>query len=101
VEANEDSKDVSNTNEFQVAVVNEELSEVAMRKDGLMHIAQLTGGTCLSVSDLPKLASLVDASPLTTTVRSERPLWDKGIIAIVLIGLMGMEWILRRKHDLT
>lgn len=101
LEANEDDKEVSNTTEFQMALVNEELADTNMRLDGLQRIAQLTGGTCLSVSDLPKLGTLMNMEPITTTVRSERPLWDNGLVAALLVGLLGMEWILRRKHDLT
>ena len=101
LEANEDDQEVSSTTEFQVVVVNQELTDTSMRLDGLKRIAQLTGGTCLSVNDLPKLKSLLNTEPLITTVRSERPLWDSGLVAALLVGLLGMEWILRRKHDLT
>jgi hypothetical protein len=101
LEANEDDQEVSNTTEFQVAVVNEELTDIDMRLDGLQRIAQLTGGKCLSVQDLPKLGTLMNTEPVTTTVRSERPLWDSWLVAAALVGLLGMEWILRRKHDLT
>jgi hypothetical protein len=101
LEANEDDQEVSNTTEFQVAVVNEELADTNMRLDGLRRMAQLTGGTCLSARDLSKLGSLVNTEPVTTTVRSERPLWDNGLVAALLVGLLGMEWISRRKHDLT
>jgi hypothetical protein len=101
LEANEDDQEVSNTTEFQVAMVNEELADTNMRLDGLQRIAKLTGGTCLSVRDLPQLGTLMNIEPITTTVRSERPLWDNGLVAALLVGLLGMEWILRRKHDLT
>lgn len=101
LEANEDDREVSNTTEFQVTVVNEELADTNMRLDGLQRIAQLTGGTCLTASSLGQLETLLNPQPVTTTVRSERPLWDNGIIAAILIGLLGMEWILRRRHDLT
>ncbi len=101
LEANEDDKEVSNTTEFQVAMVNEELSDTKMRLEGLKRIAKLTGGTCLGVQDLPNLETLLNTKPLTTTVRSERPLWDNWWVAVFLVGLLGMEWILRRMHDLT
>lgn len=101
LEANEEDEEVSNTTEFQVASVNEELADTNMRLAGLERIAQLTGGACLAVRELPELESLVNSDPITTTVRSERPLWDNGWIAALLIALLGMEWILRRRHDLT
>jgi hypothetical protein len=101
LEANEDDAEISNTTEFQVATVNRELSDTNMRRDGLQRIAQLTGGTLLEPGDLAKLDSLLDAKPVTTTVRSERSLWDGWLIAVLLITLLGMEWILRRRNDLT
>jgi hypothetical protein len=101
LEANEDDQEVSNTTEFQVAIVNEELADTNMRLASLRRIAELTGGTTLSSRDLPELGTLVNAEPVTTTVRSERPLWDNGLVAALLVGLLGMEWIVRRRHDLT
>ena len=101
LEANEDDAEVSNTTEFQVAVVNEELSDTHTRREELQRIAQRTGGTVLAPADLSKLESLLKPEPITTTVRSERPLWDNGLVAALLVGLLGMEWVLRRRNDLT
>jgi hypothetical protein len=84
-----------------VAVVNRELADTSMRRDGLERIAKLTGGTCLAPKDLGKLESLLDTKPITTTVRSDRPLWDNWLVLTVLIGVLGMEWIVRRRNDLT
>jgi hypothetical protein len=72
-----------------------------MRREGLQRIAQLSGGACLEPKELAKLGGLLNAEPITTTVRSERPMWDTGWVAALLVGLLGMEWILRRRHDLT
>lgn len=101
LEANENDKGVSNTTEFQVAAVNEELSDTNMRLENLKRMAQLTGGSVLNVGELSKLKDLIKTEPLTTTLRSERPLWDNGWIAALLILLLGMEWFMRRKYDLT
>ncbi len=100
VEPNEDDQRISNTTEFQVTDVNRELADTNVDLENLKRIATLTGGECLSVQDLPKLASLLDSQPITTQVRSERSLWDNGWMALLLIGLVGIEWILRRRHDL-
>ena len=54
-----------------------------------------------SSPDLPRLGSLLNANPIITTVRSERPLWDNGWVAGIPIALLGLEWILRRRYDLT
>jgi len=100
LEANEDDQEVSNTTEFQVADVNQELTDTDADIDYLKRIASLTGGANLGIRELSKLPSLLNNSPVETTVRSERPLWDHWIIILVLIVLLGTEWIMRRKHDL-
>lgn len=100
MESNEDDQPVSNTTEFQVVDAKTELTDTDMRLAQMQRIAELTGGACLSIQQLPQLATLVNQEPVTTTVRSERALWDNGLVALLLIGLLGAEWILRRKHDL-
>jgi hypothetical protein len=100
MEANEDDRKVSSTTEFQVSDVRQELIDTDMRLDHLQRIAELTGGASLGMRELPELTSLVNSGLVTTTVRSERPLWDNGIVALLLVGLLGAEWILRRRYDL-
>ena len=100
VEANDDDRKVSSTTEFQVTDVRQELIDTDMRPDHLQRIAELTGGAKLGIRELAKLSSLINGDPVTTTVRSERPLWDNGLVALLLIGLLGAEWILRRRYDL-
>lgn len=100
VEANEDDQEVSNTTEFQVAEVKQELTRTDADIEHLKRIASLTGGASLGIRDLSKLPSLLKSSPVETTVRSERPLWDNWIVVLMLVALLGTEWILRRKHDL-
>ena len=49
------------------------------------------------IQDLP---SLLNRTPYKTTVITERPLWDNGLVAFLIVALAGLEWILRRRHDL-
>ena len=100
MEANENDRKVSSITEFQVSDIRQELTETDMRLENLQRIADLTGGATLGIRELHKLASLVNSESLTTTVRSERPLWDHWLVILLLAGLLGAEWILRRRHDL-
>lgn len=100
MEANEDDLPISNATEFQVLDAKTELVDTDMRLTQMKRIAELTGGACLPIQQLGQLATLVNKEPVTTTVRSERALWDNALVALLLIGLLGAEWILRRKHDL-
>lgn len=100
MEANEDDLPISNATEFQVLDAKTELVDTDMRLTQMKRIAELTGGACLPIQQLGQLTTLVNKEPVTTTVRSERALWDNALVALLLIGLLGAEWILRRKHDL-
>ena len=100
LEANENDKRISSTTEFQVSDVRQELLNAGMDSDNLQHIADLTGGGVLGVRELNKLNDLVNGEPATTTMRSERPLWDNALVVLLFVGLLGTEWILRRRHDL-
>lgn len=100
VESNENDQRISNTTEFQVMNINRELTDTNVDIDNLKRIASLTGGQCLSMQELSKLTSLVNREPIKTQVLSERSLWDNGWVAALLIGLLGIEWIQRRRYDL-
>jgi uncharacterized membrane protein len=100
MEANENDRKVSSVTEFQVSDIRQELTDTDMRLENLQRIADLTGGATLGVQELPKISSLVNGESLTTSVRSERPLWDHWLIILLLAGLLGAEWIIRRRHDL-
>ena len=100
VEAFGDDKPLSNSTEFQVADVQPELANTEMQAAYLDRIATLSGGQTLGVQGFNQLPKLVDRTPHTTKIRSEVPLWDNGWVAFLICGLLGLEWILRRKYDL-
>jgi hypothetical protein len=101
IEATPADRDLSNTTEFQVADVEPEMANTDMQLRRLQRIADLSGGEILGMSEFGRLGSLIDREPRTTRERTEVPLWDNGWIAVLLVSLMGAEWILRRRHDLT
>ena len=100
VEANTSDRPLSNIAEFQVADLRPELANTDMQIEHLRRIADLSGGECLGVLDLKKLPDLLNREPHTTTIRTDRPLWDNVLIVSLLVVLLGFEWILRRKYDL-
>ncbi len=100
LEANENDIQISSTTEFQVSDVQQELLDTSMRPDDLQRIADLTGGKMLGIRDLNKLNDLINGEPVTITQRSERPLWDNMFVILLLAGLLGAEWITRRRHNL-
>ena len=100
VAASANDRTLSNATEFQVTDIKPELANTDMQLDHLRRIADLSGGACLSTLELQKLPSLLKLEPHATTIRTQHPLWNLGLIIWLLAGLVGFEWILRRKYDL-
>ena len=101
MEANDADLEISSTTEFQVTNINDEMANSDMQSTRLQKMADLSGGKYLVATQLSELPSLVNRDPHTTTVRTDRSLWDNGWIILLLVSLMGFEWIVRRKYDLS
>ena len=100
VESNPTDRPRSNSTEFRVADLRPELANTDAQIEHLRRIAELSGGESLSALELQKLPALLNRTAHTTTVRSDRPLWANSLVALILVGLLGFEWILRRIYDL-
>jgi len=100
MEANSADRSLSNTTEFQVADIKPEMASTDMQVERLRRIAELSGGKCLNMLELQDLGTLLNRQPHTTTVRTEVSLWNNGVVAILVVLLMGFEWIVRRRYDL-
>ncbi|MBT3297195.1 MAG: hypothetical protein HN383_18160 [Verrucomicrobia bacterium] len=100
VEANAGDRALSNTTEFQAADVQPELANTDMQIDRLRRIAELSGGKCLAMQEVKDLPSLLDLKRHEETYTIEASLWDNAWIMLLLVALMGTEWIVRRRYDL-
>ena len=77
------------------------MANTDMQLDRLRRIAEMSGGKCLSMVQLDQLSDLLDLDPYETTVTAEVPLWDNAWIMLLLVALMGTEWMVRRRYDLA
>jgi hypothetical protein len=101
VSATTRDENISNATEFQVADVNTELAETNMQLQRLKRLSDISGGEVLSANTISSLNELLDRSPHETVVTVDRPLWNNGWAAFILILLTGLEWITRRRYDLS
>ena len=101
MEANAADRSLSNTTEFQVADIKPEMANTDMQIERLRRIADISGGECLSIPRLRELSSLLNRQPRTTLIRTELSLWDNGLVVFLLVCLLGLEWIMRRRYDLS
>jgi hypothetical protein len=69
----------------------------------LREIAQRSGGQYLEPSELDKITELVELRPYETTrARNETeavPAWDRWWFALIFLGLMAGEWLVRKKNQ--
>jgi len=100
LQAGSTDRQAANTIEFRVADVKPEMAHTELQMDRLRNIAELSGGRCLPISQLGELGSLLNTTPEVSTVSSEQPIWDHWLLAALILGLVGVEWIVRRRRDL-
>jgi hypothetical protein len=63
----------------------------------LQQLSSETGGQYWQPSDLKNLPRNISYSEAGISVRSTRELWNMPIVFLLLLGLPGSEWLLRRK----
>jgi hypothetical protein len=81
-----------------VRAVGPELSDASVRPELMAQIARVTGGQSfrLPLEELPELP-LLDPPVVEVGRAKDRPLWDRWYYLVVLVGLLGAEWFLRRR----
>jgi uncharacterized membrane protein len=81
-----------------VRAVGPELADASVRPELLKRLAQTTGGDAfvLNSNRLPDVP--LREPPVVEVGRSEdQPLWDRWYFLLLLVGLLGAEWFLRRR----
>jgi len=100
IEAGEEDRPRANAVEFQVADASPEMANTDTQIELLQRMAELSGGRCLKPSQIGELAASLDRTRRPAVIRRELPMWDNGLFALLVIGLAGFEWIVRRRYDL-
>jgi hypothetical protein len=75
-----------------------EMRDLRARPDLMSALAQLSGGESLALSDTDpeQLAALFQTAPPAATEYRQRPIWDQAWILGTILGLLSLEWGLRR-----
>jgi uncharacterized membrane protein len=86
---------------LRVAPSDAEYFDAAMRAPLLERVARETGGRFFRAADTAGLLDAITYSGRGVTVVEERELWDMPIVLLLLLGLMGGEWLFRRSRGLV
>jgi hypothetical protein len=80
--------------------VTTELSELTANRDLLEQIADASGGRLFYPDQLDELPRLFEGLTETESLRGEVSLWDHWFTLLVLCGVLGAEWVLRKLNGL-
>ncbi len=85
----------------RVAPGTEEFRDPRQRRSLMERIAEETGGRYYTPETAANLPEDVQYAGGGVTVTEERDLWDMPILFLLLAGLLGGEWMYRRKRGLA
>ncbi len=80
---------------------DEEAADPALHESVLKQIALLSGGRYYPAGEADQLRQALATGAVRLTPKEERKLWDKWPVLAALLGLLVMEWFLRRRSGLA
>ncbi len=86
---------------FSVSLPSVEINEVWLDKALLTELADVSGGKYFDIDELNELpASVPHAEQMIDVRGTPVPLWDTRRILLLLVGLLGVEWAVRKRFKL-
>ena len=78
-----------------------DVEQAELRTPLLRRIARETGGRYYPLADAARIPDDAVYTEAGVTVRDPRDLWDMPAMFLMLVSLMGAEWIYRRRRGLA
>ena len=101
VEARSGEQRATGRMQLPVGMVTPDYYGAEMREDILRRIADKTGGRFYRADDVGALADEIPLSESGASVQERLPLWDMPVVFLLLIMLLGFEWLYRRRRGLV
>ena len=87
--------------EFMVQAAILEFQDTQLKEDFLTTLADVSGGSYHHLNNVSELPSSIKEISSTYSYIKERDLWDNGIVLIIVVALLGAEWLLRKRKGLV
>lgn len=82
---------------YRVVVPQMEYADPRMDRPRLERVARLSGGSYHRIGDAMKVPPLIETIEKEIPISEERePLWDTRWVLLLFVGLLSVEWILRK-----
>ncbi|NCF29036.1 MAG: hypothetical protein GWP69_16755 [Gammaproteobacteria bacterium] len=101
VEARSGEKQVTGKMHLPVGILTPDHYRAEMREGILRRIAVETDGHFYRAGDVGALADEIPLSQSGVSVQERLPLWDMPVIFLLLVTLLGFEWLYRRWRGLV
>lgn len=85
---------------FAVEAFNLELIDPRARHDALRQIAERSRGVFVTATTADSLFDALNDVPQRVAARRELPLWNRAALTWIIIGLLGMEWLIRKRSGM-
>jgi hypothetical protein len=87
--------------EISVRPSDIEMRDTAMNRRALQRLADATSGKYFEIDETDRVAEMIpDSSRSFVTRERPRPLWDYGYVLLEIVGILSIEWMLRKKAKL-
>jgi len=87
--------------EFMVQTTALEFQNTQLEEAFLRNLADVSGGSYHHLRDISDLPSSIKEVSDTYIFIRERGLWDNGIVLMIVVALLGTEWLLRKRKGLV
>jgi hypothetical protein len=101
VEARSGNERATGRMQLPVGMVTPDHYRAEMREGILRRIADDTGGRFYRAHEVGALADEIPLSESGASVQERLPLWDMPVVFLLLITLLGFEWLYRRRRGLV
>ena len=78
-----------------------EMESPQLNETLLKEIAQQTGGVYLNIDSVDNLYKHIKTVEKPVFVDTQRDLWTSPLLLIIIVGLLGSEWIIRKRVGLV
>lgn len=89
------------SSEFIVQTTGLEFQDTRLKEALLKDMSDISGGSYRHLRDISDLPAAIEKVNDSYTFTRERSLWDNGIMLIIAVALLGIEWFIRKRKGLV